>query len=81
MAQVAVLFKIYPKDGETGKVMEGLKAFNPSGMQTDDVGFGIQVIKALFSFDDATSSSSQLEEKIKNLAGVSEVEVEEESLV
>jgi translation elongation factor EF-1beta len=81
MANVAVVFKIYPKDGEFDKAIEGIKSLKPSGMQTEDIGFGIKVIKALFKFDDSSSSSSQLEEKLKALEGVSEVEVVEETLV
>lgn len=81
MAQVAVLYKVYPKDGELDKVVEVLKTFKPQGMQTEDVAFGIKLIKVLFSFDDSKSSSSQLEERIRAIPGVSEVDVEEESLV
>ena len=82
MAKVAVIFKVYPKDGELDKVISKIKSsLNPSGMQTEDIGFGIKCIKVLFTFDDLQGSSSQLEEKLRGVEGVSEVEVAEESLV
>jgi translation elongation factor EF-1beta len=82
MSMVAVVFKIYPKDGEFDKTVAELKAkFSPAGMQTEEIGFGIKMIKALFKFNDAENSSSQIEDKIRKLECVSEVEVYEESLL
>jgi translation elongation factor EF-1beta len=82
MANVATLFKVYPKDDKADSVASEIKSkLNPKGMQTEDIGFGIKVIKVLFTFDDSQTSSSKIEESLKALAGVGEVEVEEESLV
>jgi translation elongation factor EF-1beta len=82
MASVATLFKVYPKDDKTESVAAEIRSkLNPKGMQTEDIGFGIKVIKVLFTFDDSKTSSSKIEESIRALSGVGEVEVEEESLV
>jgi translation elongation factor EF-1beta len=82
MSKVAVVFKIYANDGEFETALKNLtEQLKPAGTATDDVGFGIKVIKALFKFDDTETSSSKIEEQIKKLAGVSEVEVFEESLL
>ncbi len=81
MAQVIVIFKIYPKDGEFDKAMQSVKDTNPKGMQSEDIGFGIKLIKAMFTFDDAQNSSSKIEEQLKKLDGVGEVEVGEETLM
>lgn len=82
MAQVATLFKVYPKDDKTEEVMSAIKSkLSPKGMQSDDIGFGIKVIKVLFTFDDSQTSSSKIEDSLKAIEGVGEVEVEEESLV
>ncbi|MGC8670039.1 MAG: hypothetical protein ACP5TL_02720 [Candidatus Micrarchaeia archaeon] len=81
MASVAVLFKVYAQDGAIDKVLDELKGIGAAGAQAQDVAFGIKVIKALFKFDDSQYSSSSIEDKIKKLDGVSEVEVEEESLL
>ncbi|MGC8496217.1 MAG: hypothetical protein ACP5RM_01140 [Candidatus Micrarchaeia archaeon] len=81
MSEVAVLFKIYPKEGAMQSVVEAVKKLGAVGMQEQDVAFGIKVLKALFKFDDAKNGSSKIEEQIKGIEGVSEVEVEEESLV
>ncbi|MGC8710146.1 MAG: hypothetical protein ACP5RF_00830 [Candidatus Micrarchaeia archaeon] len=81
MGKVSVLFKVYPENGEeevVGKrIAEELK---PTGMQLEDVAFGIKIIKVLFIHEDS-EGSSVLEEKLKKVEGVKEVEVEEESLV
>lgn len=42
----------------------------------EDVGFGIKVIKATILFNDAEGGMDQLEEKIRKLSNVSEMEVE-----
>lgn len=82
MSKVAVVFKIYPKDGEFEKAVSEIRnKLNPAGMQTEDIGFGIRMIKALFKFDDTQSSSSKIEESIKAIPSISEVEVYEESLL
>ncbi len=81
MANVAVLFKIYPKEGALEKVLEGVKNLGAVGAQAEDVAFGIKIVRALFKFDDSNASSSQIEERIKALDGVSEVEIDEESLI
>ena len=82
MAQVVVIFKVYPKDGEFDNVMNALQSkLSPKGMQSEDVGFGIKLIKVMFTFDDSQTSSAKFEEHIRAIDGVSEVEVQEESLV
>lgn len=81
MAMIAIVYKIYPKEGELETAMKNLKTLNPAGMQTEEIGFGIKLIKALFKFDDSQRSTSKLEDEIKALGGVAEVEVQEESLI
>ncbi len=83
MSSVAVLFKVYPKENMLDKAVESIKKMNPppTGMQTDDIGFGIKVIKVLFKFDDDKTSSSKIEDELRKAEGVGELEVEEEGLV
>jgi translation elongation factor EF-1beta len=82
MSNVAVLFKVYPKENMTDKALENIKAeMNPTGMQVEDIGFGIKVIKVMFKFDDTKTSSSKIEEDLRKVEGVGELEVEEEGLI
>jgi translation elongation factor EF-1beta len=81
MSMVAVVFKVYSKDGEFDKLLPQLKPLGPAGSQDEDVGFGIKLLKVLFKFDDSKTSSSAIEERIRALPSVSEVEVLEESLL
>lgn len=81
MASVAVLFKVYPKDGMLESALENVKKLNPTGMQTDDIGFGIKVIKVMFKFDDTKESSTKFEEELRKTEGVGEIEVVEEGLI
>jgi len=81
MAKVGVVFKVYPENGEEEKVSKRIaEALKPNGIQLEDIAFGIKVIKVLFIHED-TEGSSAYEEKLKNIEGVKEVEVEEESLL
>ncbi len=81
MSKVAVIFKVYPKDGEFDKAMEGLKKMKSNGMQTEEIGFGIKLIKIMFVYEDTETSSSKIEEDVRKCDGVGEVEVAEETLV
>ena len=82
MAQVLVVFKVYPKEGELDKAMANINAqLKPKGTQTEEIAFGIKMIKVLFTFDDAQNSSSKIEEQIRKIEGVSEVEVADEELL
>jgi len=81
MGKVGVVFKVYPENGEEEKVSKRIaEALKPNGIQLEDIAFGIKVIKVLFIHED-TEGSSIFEEKLKNIEGVKEVEVEEESLL
>ncbi len=82
MAKVGIVYKVYPKDDMLDSMVKEIKEkLSPAGLQTEDIGFGIQIVKAFFTFDDSEKSSSEIEESIKKLEGVSEVEVEQESLI
>jgi translation elongation factor EF-1beta len=82
MPKVAVIFKVYPDDGKLEQVMKKVnEKLKPAAMQSEEVAFGIKVVKVRFVFDDSETSSSKIEENIKAVEGVSEVEVEEESLI
>ncbi|MGC8587299.1 MAG: hypothetical protein ACP5K9_03385 [Candidatus Micrarchaeia archaeon] len=80
MSDVGVLFKVYPENGKEEEISKRIAELKPSGIQLEDVAFGIKVIKVLFIHDDKEGSSI-FEEKLKQIPGVREVEVEEESLI
>ncbi|MDE1870995.1 MAG: hypothetical protein KGI06_02020 [Candidatus Micrarchaeota archaeon] len=83
MSKVAVLFKVYPKEGVSAEALADAvkRDTSPAGMQIDDVAFGIKVVKAMFKFDDSETSSSKIEEKLRAVKGVGEIEVMEEGLL
>ncbi|HUC39068.1 MAG TPA: hypothetical protein VL944_02970 [Candidatus Acidoferrum sp.] len=82
MSRVSVIFKIYPTDTGLEGAMKAVKEqLKPVAIQSEEVAFGIKVIKARFVFDNEKTNSSAIEEQLKRIQGVSEVEVEEESLM
>jgi len=81
MGTVAVLFRVYAEEGKEENVRkEIIDKLKPKGSQLEDVAFGIKTIKVLFWHDDS-QGSSQIEEELKKIPGVKEVEIIEESLV
>jgi translation elongation factor EF-1beta len=81
MGTVAVLFRVYAEGGKEENVRkEIIDKLKPKGSQLEDVAFGIKTIKVLFWHDDS-QGSSQIEEELKKIPGVKEVEIIEESLV
>lgn len=81
MGTVAVLFRVYTEAGKENSVRkEIIDKLKPKGSQIEDVAFGIKTIKVLFWHEDSQGSST-IEEAIKKIPGVNEVEILEESLV
>ena len=81
MGNVITLFKVYTEPGNEEKVSAEIKnILNPKGMQLEDIAFGIKVIKVMFVHDDSEGSSI-IEEKLRKVNGVTEVEVADESLM
>jgi translation elongation factor EF-1beta len=82
MSSVVVIFRIYPKEGRLDEAMSEIRTkLKPADMRSEEVAFGIKLIRAMFKFDDAEKGSSKIEEQIKALENVGEVEVEEETLL
>ncbi len=80
MGTVAVLFRVYTEEGKEEAVRKEIAdKLKPKGSQLEDVAFGIKTIKVLFTHDDS-QGSSEIEEALKKIPGVREVEIIEESL-
>lgn len=81
MSKAAILFKVYPKDGRLDAALDEIKSnMEPSDIGLEEVGFGIKVIKVLFTYDTATGSS-EIEERLRGLDNIQEVEVEQDTLI
>lgn len=81
MASTAVLFKVYAEGGKEEEVRKAIyDSMHPKGIELEEVAFGIKVIKVLFVHEDK-EGSSVIEEKLKQVKGVNEVEVVEETLL
>jgi translation elongation factor EF-1beta len=79
MGKVATLFKVYAEDADS--VFPRIKKdTSPTSIQMEEIGFGIKVIKVMYVHEDS-EGSTQLEEKLRKVEGVKDVEVEEESLI
>ncbi len=82
MGKVATVFKVYAEDiAQTDSIKaEILKVLKPTGIQVDDIGFGIKVIKVMFVHEDQDGSTGY-EEGLRKIKGVRDVEVEDETLI
>lgn len=83
MSGVSVIFKIYTEEGQLDSaVKEITERLKPKDIRVEELAFGIKAIRAMFLFDNATATnSSTIEDAIRKVKGVSEIEVEEESLL
>ncbi|MCL4381780.1 hypothetical protein M1614_02270 [Candidatus Marsarchaeota archaeon] len=81
MSEVSIIFKVYPAEGNIEELIQEINKLKPKDIKTEEIGFGIKIAKVMFVFDDTKTSSSKIEEMLKNSKGVGEVEVEEESLL
>ncbi len=81
MSSVATVFKVYVESGKEQEVSDSIrKTLNPKAVQTDEVAFGIKVLKVMFVHEDSEGSTA-LEDGLRKIGGVTEVEVEDESLL
>ncbi|MDE1805054.1 MAG: hypothetical protein KGH59_04725 [Candidatus Micrarchaeota archaeon] len=81
MGKVAVLFKVYAEEGKADEVAAKIRAeLMPHGLQLEEIGFGIKIIKVQFIYEDE-QGSSKIEDSIRKVQGVTEVEVMEETLI
>lgn len=83
MSSVVVIFRIYPKDGFKieDTVSEIKSKLKPADLKTEEVAFGIKLIRVAFKYDDSTMGSSKIESELNALESVGEVEVEDETLI
>ena len=79
MGKVATVFKVYSDnpDAVKSKITSALK---PTGIQVDDIGFGIKIIKVMFVHEDK-EGSTHFEEGLRKIEGVRDVEVDDETLL
>ena len=75
MAQVAVTVKIYPAEGVDIEALKSKVEERAREVHIEDIGFGIKLLKALFVIPDAEGGTDKLEEELKAIDGVSNVEV------
>jgi len=77
MADVAVTMRISTTEQDIIEaVEEKIKStVRVHSTQIDNIGFGIKVIKAIIFVDDKVEGMDNVEDKIKNIEGVGEIEV------
>ncbi len=82
MGKVATVFKIYLEDiAQADSISKQIsQELKPTGVQVDDIGFGIKVIKVMFVHEDQEGSTS-FEEGLRKISGIKDVEVEDETLI
>lgn len=81
MGNVSVIVKVYPEDpGKIDELKDRIsKAMDPRDIKVEDVGFGVKLLRVMVIVPDTEGGS--IEDRIKALPGVSEVQVEDVSLV
>ncbi len=76
MGDVIIVLKVLP-DGpdKIGSVKEGLEKLNPQRLEEEPIGFGLSALIFTTMIPDEGGKQDELEEKIKSIEGVSEIEV------
>jgi elongation factor 1-beta len=82
MARLVVRIRILPAEAESNleNVVESIKKSTPQGMEMksslmEPIAFGLKAIIGDFLLDDAEGQMDKLEEAIKSVEGVGEIEV------
>ncbi len=81
MAEVLVRVKLFPESAETdlGELVErlGSTGFRLNAAKEEPIAFGLKALVAEFVVQDAEGEAERLEEKLRQLSGVGELEVME----
>jgi translation elongation factor aEF-1 beta len=82
MGSVAVTAKVFPESPEAlDKVKNSIQnEMKPYKLDEEEVAFGMKAIKVTILVKDS-SGGSDIEEKLKKIPGVSEVQIEEVTLI
>ena len=82
MAQLVARIRIMPADAESNldSVVQAMKTSMPQGMEmkghaVEPIAFGLKAIVGDFLLEDAEGQMDKLEESIKKIGGVGEIEV------
>ena len=82
MARLVARIRILPAEAESNleTVIQSIKASIPQGMEMkghamEPIAFGLNAIVGDFLLDDAEGQMDKLEDSIKNIEGVGEIEV------
>jgi len=80
MAEVIVTFKIMPKDVEVDldKLEDKIKSIvKPEKIQREPIAFGLVALKITKLIPDASGELEEIENKLKTIEGVGQIEVTE----
>jgi elongation factor 1-beta len=82
MARLVARIKVLPADADINvdSIVEGLKSSIPQGMELrghakEPIAFGLNAVIGDFMLDDAEGQMDKLEEAIRGVSGVGEIEV------
>jgi len=85
MGKVLIVFKVYSNPENVEKVAAGLKVLSEGEckeVRREPIGFGIEVIRAGYVIPDKVDGAmDKLEEVVRRVEGVNEVEVEAMTLI
>ena len=71
-----MVYKVLPESPDKAEqVKSGLQGLNPQRLEEEPIGFGLVAFKFTIIIPDEGGSQDELEEKIKSIDGVSEIEV------
>ena len=81
MGNVAITAKVYPEDPSKIEEIKAeiAKVANITDSRVEDVGFGIKVLRLMIVVPD--SEGGDMEDKLSKVPGVSQVQVEQVTLV
>lgn len=78
MGSVAVTFRIMPEEAEGFEAMKGelLSKAKPYQHEEKEIGFGLKAIYATYIIPDGEGGADKLEEQVRSVKGVGQVDVE-----
>ena len=83
MGKLMATYRVYPVEGQDVEKLASTlaKLEKVRGVQTEPIAFGLKIIKIAFMLDNATDNTDVVEEKLRKVKGVRDIETIEVTLI
>ncbi|MBI1973289.1 hypothetical protein HYS54_00605 [Candidatus Micrarchaeota archaeon] len=83
MGKAMIVYRVYPQEGyDLAKLVDAIGRLDKiRGVQREPIAFGLELVKCGFLIDDKLDKPEEIEQKLRKVDGVKEVETLDVTLI